>query len=167
MGLNLINASKHKIWNRNIIWFLFQVFPGSTTLISCKRNDVTPTNVADTLLKMTRKMAISSPSMPFPAAPSSVLSLVNGQLVGLTTLERRGEACLVERWVKIQTSRNEFCRYPWNPWNPWNPAKTGEDPNSFQEALFIVKGAWPKSAFSIPWISRPKNILSKFIILKS
>ena len=93
MGLNLINASKHKKY----YLILFQVFPGSTTLISCKRNDVTPTNVADTLLKMTRKMAISSPSLPFPAAPSSVLSLVNGQLVGLTTLERRGEACLVER----------------------------------------------------------------------
>ena len=71
--------------------------PRSDLLISCRRNDVTPSNVVDILLKMIKKIAINSPSLTIPDYTSSVLSLVNGQLVGLTTLERKGEANIVER----------------------------------------------------------------------
>ena len=78
------------------------MLPGSDLLISCRRNDVTPSNVVDNLLKMTKskKISITHNSLAIPDSTSSVLSLVNGQLVGLTTLERKGEANIVERLDK-------------------------------------------------------------------
>ena len=73
-----------------------QVFASSDPLISCRRNDVTPNILADTLLKMTRMTTISSPSLPLPNSPSPLFSLIKGQLAGLTTLERRGKAGIIE-----------------------------------------------------------------------
>ena len=78
-----------------------QVFPSSDLLISCRRNDVTPNILADTLLKMTKMTTISSSSLPLPNSPSPLFSLVEGQLTGLIILERRGKAGLIEGWVLI------------------------------------------------------------------
>ena len=73
-----------------------QVFQSSDPLISCRRNDVTPSILADTLLKMTGMTTTPSSSLPLPYSPSPLFSLDEGELAGLITWERRGKAGLVE-----------------------------------------------------------------------
>ena len=55
-----------------------------------------PSDVVDTLVKI-MKEAVNHPSVPLPDPPASVLALVKGKMVGLTTLQRKGEGIIVER----------------------------------------------------------------------
>ena len=80
-----------------LIKMLLQALPGSDLSISCRRNNMTPGDVVDTLVKIMKEMASDSPYITLPDSHSSVLALVKGKLMGLTNIERKGEAVIKER----------------------------------------------------------------------